>query len=69
MPSDKRNSITTKETGLTFSLFDVISAQEVPFSMYNAFFMDLYYQCRPLCPIHLDSESVNLAVAHDGFSS
>jgi len=31
MPSDKRNSITAKATGLIFSLFDVASAREVPF--------------------------------------
>ena len=33
MPSDKRNSITAKATGLIFSLFDVASAQEVPFGI------------------------------------
>jgi len=31
MPSDKRNSITAKATGLIFSLFDIASAREVPF--------------------------------------
>ena len=33
MPSDNRNSITAKETGLIFSLFDVASAREVPFGI------------------------------------
>ena len=33
MPSDKCNSITAKTTGLIFSLFDVASAQEVPFGI------------------------------------
>ena len=33
MPSDKRNLITDKAIGLIFSLFDVASAQEVPFDM------------------------------------
>ena len=33
MPSDKRNSITAKATGLIFSLFDVALAQQVPFGI------------------------------------
>ena len=33
MPSDKRNSITARATGLTFSLFNVTSAREVPFGI------------------------------------
>ena len=33
MPSDQRNSITAKATGLIFSLFDVASAREVPFGI------------------------------------
>ena len=33
MPSDKRNSITAKATGLIFSLFDVASARGVPFGV------------------------------------
>ena len=39
MPSDKRNSITVKTTGLSFSLFDVASAQQVPFGILQ------YVQC------------------------
>ena len=31
MPSDRRNSITAKVTGLIFALFDIASAQEVPY--------------------------------------
>ena len=33
MPSDKRNSIMAKATGLIFSLFDVTLAREVPFGI------------------------------------
>jgi len=33
MPSDQRNSIMAKATGLIFSLFDVASAREVPFGI------------------------------------
>ena len=33
MPSDKRNSIMAKATGLIFSLFDITSARHVPFGM------------------------------------
>ena len=33
MPSDKRNLITAKATGLIFSLFDVASARQVPFGI------------------------------------
>ena len=33
MPSDKRNSITAKAKGLIFSLFDIASAQQVPFGI------------------------------------
>ena len=33
MASDKRNSIMAKAMGLIFSLFDVTSAQQVPFGI------------------------------------
>ena len=33
MSSDKRNAITAKATGLTFSLFDIPLAREVPFGI------------------------------------
>jgi len=39
MPSDLRNSIMAKATGLIFLLFNVASAQEVPFAI------PLYMQC------------------------
>jgi len=39
MPSDSRNLTTAKATDLIFLLFDVASAQEVPFAML------LYIQC------------------------
>ena len=43
MPSDKCNWIMAKTTSLTFSLFDVTSAQQVPLylSMYNACILPL----------------------------
>ena len=33
MPLDKQNSITAKDMGLIFSLFDVAMAREVPFGI------------------------------------
>jgi len=39
MPSDSRNSTMAKNMGLIFSLFNVASAREVPFSI------PLYMQC------------------------
>ena len=72
MPSDKHKSITAKPTGLIFSLFDVASAQQVPFDIPQ------YIQCIIhgltsvlLCVpfIFADSEGVDLAVARDGFPS
>jgi len=39
MPTDYRNLITAKATGLIFSLFDVTSAREVPFGISQ------YVQC------------------------
>ena len=39
MPFSKRNSITAKATGLTFSLFDVASVGHVPFGILQ------YLQC------------------------
>ena len=72
MSSDKCNLITAKATGLTFSLFDVASAREVPFGIPQ------YVQCILhgltsvlLCVpfIFADSKSVDLAVARDGFPS
>jgi len=70
MPSDKRNSITAKATGLTFSLFYVTSAREVPFGTPQ------YVQCilqgltSVLLLFHsslLTVNSVNGVVARDGF--
>ena len=55
MPSDKRNSITTKATGLIFSLFNVASARQVPFGILQ------YVQCIPtsvlLCVPFIFAES------------
>ena len=39
MPSDQHNSITARATGMIFSLFNVASAQEVPFGILQ------YVQC------------------------
>ena len=72
MPSDKRNSITTKATGLIFSLFDVASARQVPFGTPQ------YIQCilHGLTSVLLcvpfffaDREGINLARARDGLPS
>ena len=70
MPSDKRNSITAKATGVIFSLFDVASAREVPFGILQ------YVQCILheltsvlLCVPLLTVKCVDLVVAHDGFHS
>ena len=73
MPSDKRNSITAKATGLIFSLFDVASSQQVPFgiyhSTYNAFFMDLPVSSFVSHSSLLTAKSVNFVIARDGFPS
>jgi len=39
MPSDQRDSIMAKATGLIFSLFDITSVREVPFGILQ------YIQC------------------------
>ena len=68
MPSDKRNLIMVKATGLIFSLFDVASAQEVPFGIPQ------YVQCILLGLTSdsfvshsslLTAKSVDLAVTRD----
>ena len=46
MPSNKHNLITTKATGLSFSLFDVALAREVPFGILQ-FYSSWTYQCVP----------------------
>jgi len=68
MPSDLRNSTMAKATGLTFSLFNIASAREVPFAIL------LYMQCilygltmALLCgPIHLCSPR-KVSIARDDF--
>ena len=61
-----------KATGMIFSLFDIASAQEMPFNIPQ------YVQCILhgltsvlLCVLFIfaNSESVDLAVARDGFPS
>ena len=69
MPSDKHNSITAEATGLIFSLFDVASAQRVPFGIPQ------YVQCilHGLTSVShsflLTAKSVDLVIACDGFPS
>ena len=70
MPSDKRNLIAAKATGLIFSLFNVASAREVPFGMPQ------YIQCILhgltsvlLCVPFTFAGSKTEAVARDGFPS
>jgi len=69
MPSDSRNSTMAKATGLIFSLFNVTSAQEVPFAIplyMHAMHSSWTYHGPPLCPIHLCS-SQKVSIARDGF--
>ena len=69
MPSDKRNSITAKATGLIFSLFDVALPQQVSFGIPQ------YVQCilHGLTSVSHSSWltviGAALAIAHDGFPS
>ena len=72
MPSDKRSLITVKATGLIFSLFNVASAQDVPFGIlqYVQYILDgltSVLLCVPF--IFADSKSVDLVVACNGFPS
>ena len=72
MPSDKRNSITAKATGLIFSLFGVASALEVPFGIPQYVQCILYELTSVLLCAQsslLTAKSVDLAVAHDDFPS
>ena len=72
MPSDKRNSITAKATGLIFLLFTLLQRERCLLayhSTYNAFFMDLPVS---FCVSHsslLTAKCVDLAVVHDGLPS
>ena len=54
MPSDKRNSMTAKATGLIFSLFGVAFGPRDAF--WNTAVRTMHslwtYQCPPLYPIH-----------------
>jgi len=67
MPSDQRNLIMAKATGLIFPLFDVTSTREVPFWHIAVRTMHSpgTYHCPPF--IFADSKRVNLVVARDGF--
>ena len=70
MPSDKRNLITAKATGLIFSLFNVFSARQVLLAYhttYNTFFMALPVSSFVSHSSLLTTKSVDLAIARDGF--
>jgi len=67
MPSDQRNSTMDKGMHLIFSLFDVTSAQEVPFGIPQYV---QYIFMVPFFVLHsslLTAKSVNLMIAHDDF--
>ena len=75
MPSDKRNSTMSKDTGLIFYYF-YCSASLWPErcllayrSMYNAFFMDLPVSCFVSHSSLLTVKSVDLVVPCVGFPS
>jgi len=56
MPLDQRNSTMAKGMHLIFSLFNVASAQEVPFGIpqyVRTINSSWTYQCLPLCSIYL----------------
>ena len=70
MPSDQRNVITAKATGLIFSLFNITSAREVPFGILqysNPFFMDLPVSSFVSHSSLLTVKNVDLMFARDGF--
>ena len=70
MPSDKRNSITAKATGLILSLFDITSARQVPLayrSTYNVFFMDLPVSSFVSHSSLLTGKGVDLVQQRDGY--
>ena len=68
MPSDKCNLITTKATGLIFSLFDIASTGAFWHTAVCTMHSSWTYQY-PLCVpfIFADNKSVDLAIARDGF--
>ena len=67
MPSDKCNSITAKATGLILSLFNVASAEYLPFGIpheVHAMHSSWTYQCPPTYMSHsslLTAKRVDLA--------
>ena len=71
MPSDKRNSITTKATDLIFSLLDVASAREVPFGIlqYVQYILHGFTSVFVSHSSLLTAKKCHLAVARDGFPS
>ena len=69
MPSDKRNLITAKATGLIFSLSDIASAREVPFGIPQYVQCILHGLTSVLLCVPFIFASVDLAVVSDGFPS
>ena len=72
MPSDKRNSITAKATGLIFALLDVASSQDVPFLPTAAapMFASWFNQSLPLFSFVLHSflpYRIGAVAPHRGF--
>ena len=68
MPSDQHDLIMAMDTALIFSLFDVTSAQEVPFGIPQYIKCILHGHtslllCLPL--IFADNKSIDFVVAHD----
>ena len=63
MPSAKPNSKTANATSLVFSLFDIASAQDVPFGILQ--WTNQFLLCVPF--IFADSKKCDLVVACDGF--
>ena len=70
MPSDKRNSITAKATGLIFSLFALLRLDRYLLayrSICNVFFIDLPVFSFVSHSSSQTAKSVDLAIAHDFF--
>ena len=67
MPSEKHNLIPAKATGLIFSLFNIASAQEVPFGIPQYIQCILHGLTSVLHSSFLTAKSVDLVVVRDGF--
>jgi len=69
MPSDQHNSTMARAIRLIFSLFNVVSAQKVPFGIlqYVQYFHVLTSALFCVLFIFADSENVDSVVLHDSF--